>query len=345
MTLPINLSTGPVSVSPEVMKALSEPPISHRSAAFSGLYEKTTGMLCELFNVQQTYLLTGSGTLANECMLQEIKQIDGPGLVLSNGEFGSRLMQQCGRNNIPFFSYRIEWGQVFDLAEIESLMKLHSVQWTLFCHCETSTGVINDIENLSTLCRSNSSLCFVDCMSTVGTTSLDLSGLAMATASSGKGFASIPGLGIVFSNRPPLQKNVGPVYLDLAHYHAQDGIPFTISSNLVKALYVSICQKQNGSQYDLLQEYGNKIYTILNRYDLVPFSHSQSKVFTIVHNKNNNRPGRKRLRIKPLLLSYESDYLKTRGWQQLAMFGYYNSGQLKRVVSCLASPTFIEDFL
>ena len=337
MTLPINLSTGPVGVSAEVMKGLSEPPLSHRSAAFRELYNKTTDMLCREFQVQETFLLTGSGTMANECMLQEIKNIDGPGLILSNGEFGSRLLQQSLRNNISFIPYQLEWGKKFDLSEVEILVNKYSIRWILFCHCETSTGMINDFEKIAILSKIKHCLCFVDCMSTVGTVPLNLSAVTMATASSGKGLGSIPGLGIVFSNWKPTLKKEGSVYLDLANYAAYDGIPFTISSNLLKALYVSICQKLNDSQYSLLQEYGEKFYSILNGYNVVPFSHYQTKVFTIVPVVQNKLHFMKPPADHRLLLSHESDYLKKRGWYQLAIFGYYSKSQLKMAVKCLTS--------
>ena len=88
----INVSTGPVGITRQVQKALQEPPLSHRSIAFRNLYDQTTAFLSYSFHVRETYLLTGSGTLANEVMLQEIKCTEGKGLILSNGEFGNRLI-------------------------------------------------------------------------------------------------------------------------------------------------------------------------------------------------------------------------------------------------------------
>jgi aspartate aminotransferase-like enzyme len=330
MTLPINLSTGPVAVSAEVMKALSVPPISHRSAAFRQLYEKTTGMLCSNFQVKETFLLTGSGTMANECMLQEIKAIGGSGLILSNGEFGSRLMNQARRNNISHLPYQLAWGERFDIAEIAALISNHSIQWVLFCHCETSTGVINDLASLAALCRSNNCSCFVDCMSTVGTISLDLSGVTMATASSGKGLASIPGLGIIFSNTSPQIKVSSPVYLDLACYKDSGGIPFTLSSNLLHALCIAIQQKMTTQQFHLAGLLAEKIYSALAEKKLVPFASKDSRVFTMVPGNKYDIHFLNSLQEK-LVLSYESDYLKKRRWQQLAVFGCYSVKEVEDV--------------
>ena len=333
----VNLSTGPVGISAQVMKALSEPPISHRSVAFRQLYNKTCDVLSTAFEVKQTFLLTGSGTLANEVMLQEIKYIGGKGLILSNGEFGHRLIEQARRNHLDFITYELDWGKPFDIHTIEQLMLPEAINWILFPHCETSTGVINDLDKLAALAKTHNCLCFVDCMSTVGTMPLNLSEVAMATASSGKGLASVPGLAIIFSNIEPSLKKDGPVYLDLAHYSSNAGIPFTLSSNLVKALYTSICQKLRTSQYELVQHYGKQFFNILNLRDFVPYSNDNTKVFTIITSENRMAGFYQHMDQNKLLLSNESAYLKTRGWCQLATFGFYTERQLKYVVNSLAN--------
>ena len=106
----INVSTGPVGITTQVQKALQEPPLSHRSSAFRNLYDQTTEFLNNSFRVRDSYLLTGSGTLANEVMLQEIKTIGGKGLILSNGEFGNRLITQANRVGLEFLTYRDRLG-------------------------------------------------------------------------------------------------------------------------------------------------------------------------------------------------------------------------------------------
>lgn len=331
----VNLSTGPITVSPVVMQALTQTSISHRSAEFGRLHESTTGVLCTAFKVQNTFLLSGSGTLANETMLQQIKGINGNGLILSNGEFGNRLIEQARRNNMEFITYPIEWGKIFDLDEIKKMISNHSTKWLLFCHCETSTGVINELKEITAIAKKKNCLCFVDCMSTVGTMPLDLSNVAMATASSGKGLASIPGLAVIFSNIDLSVKNDIPVYLDLHHYSVKSGIPFTVSSNLLKALHVSICQKLQDEHFELLDKYGRQFFKILNNYELIPFSNKNTKVFTIVTHQKRQQAFFHSLKDKKILLSNESDYLKKRQWCQLATFGFYTEIQLNYVLKSL----------
>jgi aspartate aminotransferase-like enzyme len=330
-----NVSTGPVGITSQVQKALQEPPLSHRSAAFRNLYDQTTEFLNNSFHVRDSYLITGSGTLANEIMLQEIKNIGGKGLILSNGEFGNRLIAQAHRVGLDFLTYKEDWGTELNLSKVENILIDHSIKWMLYCQCETSTGMICDLKRLTTLASNNNCLSFVDCMSTVGTVSLDLSGVSMATASSGKGLASVPGLAIVFSNIEPGIKSTCPVYLDLFHFKKAAGIPFTIPSNLVKALNVSIRQKFHSEQFEMIANYRNSFFNILNESALVPFSNGQTSVFTIVPPESATHHFTSHLINKQLVVSHESDYLKDRSWCQLATFGYYTERQLKQISNAL----------
>ena len=336
----VNLTTGPVAITAEVRKVFSDNPISHRSKTFRQLYGRTTAQLCSAFGVKEAFLLSGSGTLANEAMIQEIKYQRGKGLILSNGEFGNRLIDQSRRNFSDFITYESPWGEVFNMEEVEKLLVLHSIKWILFCHCETSTGIINDLDNIIALSEKYGCLCFVDCMSTVGTRPLNLSKVAMATASSGKGLASVPGLAIVFSNIEFSSKENVPVYFDLSHYSRKNGIPFTISSNLVKALSVSIEQKLNDTQFGLVQDYGKLFFSVLNEYGWVPFNSVGAPVFTINVPCATKHIFMKKMQQRKLLLSYESDYLKARDWMQLATFGYYKEAQLNQVLTSLRKMNF-----
>jgi aspartate aminotransferase-like enzyme len=332
----VNLSTGPVGITPQVREAFMELPISHRSTEFRNLYDETTKSLCHSFGVREAYLLSGSGTLANDVMLQEIKCIQGKGLIISNGEFGDRLIMQANRNALNFLTYRLDWGTPFSFDIIEKLLIDNSLNWLLCCHGETSTGMVIDIKSLTDLASNNDCLCFVDCMSTVGTMSIDLSGIAMATASSGKGLASIPGLALVMSNIEPAIKTSCPVYLDLHHYKTAGGIPFTITSNLLKALNISISQKIASKQFQLITNWRKIFFNQLDELSVVPFSNEESAVFTIVPPESMSLKLINHLKKSQLEFGYESDYLKKRRWCQLATFGYYDELQLRQVSEALS---------
>lgn len=328
----INCSTGPLGVTADVKRAFMNDPYSHRSKKFKQLLKNTTGFLSAHFKVANTYILTGSGTLANEAMLWQIKMLQTKGLILSNGEFGERLISQAIRIGIEHEVCQLEWGATFDAAEICEHMQQEDLKWVVLCHCETSTGIVNPLERLAVLCFEKGFKVFADCTSTVGTRMIDLSKVAMATCSSGKGLGSFPGLAIVLSNIFPAASVSTPVYADLYEYQSKKGIPFTISSNMLEALQTSMKQKMMSSQYELVAAFSENIRRVLGEAGLLVFEDTNSSVFTfhLLHEEFVNdllRAG--------LIISYESGYLQKRRWGQLALFGYYTEEQLSRVMEIL----------
>lgn len=332
---PVNLTTGPVSISAEVRNSFCALPISHRSAEFRKLFDSTRELLRERFCSREIYLMSGSGTLANEAMLHQIKSTRQKGLVLSNGEFGGRLVSQARRISLNFDMYEVGWGKAFDEENIRSYLASGEIKWLLFCHCETSTGMVNNLRSIAALCAAYHCLCFVDCISSVGNVPIDLSGVSMATASSGKGLAAYAGLAILFSNIGPAAGNDIPSYLDIAQYAEKNHIPFTISSNLVSALYTSLIQKNKECPPALIDEYSGKYFGMLNEYSLVPFGNESSKVFTITLPQEKNHLFLRHMENSKIVLSYESEYLKTRSWSQLAVFGYFRESQLSHAATVL----------
>lgn len=331
----INLSTGPVNISREVRKALSAPAISHRSGEFRRLFDNTSELLCRTFSVHQAFIMSGSGTLANEAMLYQVKMLGSKGLILSNGEFGSRLLRQAERISLDFVKYELGWGQPFNLPEITAMFQAGDIKWLLFCHCETSTGVLNDLDALAALCSSCNCLCFVDCISAAGAMPLNLSKVSMATASSGKGLAACSGLALILSNISPQTDNSMPLYYDIAYYSDKCQVPFTISSNLIDALYVSMQQKMTAHQADLVHQYCHQFFAILNAYDLAPYGNPGSRVFTIILPEDRLNAFIHQMAGKQVALSHESEYLKKRTWAQLAVFGYYQEEQLNYAANAL----------
>jgi len=58
-------------------------------------------------------LLLGSGTLANEVIAGQLALTAEPGVVLSNGEFGQRLIDHAQRWRLPVRTLELEWGATF----------------------------------------------------------------------------------------------------------------------------------------------------------------------------------------------------------------------------------------
>ena len=331
----INFSTGPVTVLPSVSRVFAEPPISHRSPEFKAMFNSLTATISERLSVKETFIVTGSGTVANEIMVGQIALRGDRGLILSNGEFGERLVGQARRHRLEFDVLRAGWGDRFSTDEIETLLQTGEFKWILFCHCESSTGVINPLKKIEDLCKQYSCGLYVDCMSTFANMPLDLSGVNMATASSGKAIGSFAGLALVFSNQEIPEGHTLPVCLDLHHVKRTGGVPFTISSNLLVALHEAVKHNLAPGRWRQLAGYSQQIYELLNSMELVPFATPDSRVFTIAPTDTDVSVMAMQLDRLGLHLSYQSEYLLKRNWLQLAIFGTYTQAEIDHALKCL----------
>src|SRR2546423_11144952 len=85
------LTPGPTPVPPEVLAALSQPVVHHRSPDFRPVYERTLARLGEIFRTRSDVLLFGSA--GSGAMEAAVANLCSPGervLVVSAGQFGER---------------------------------------------------------------------------------------------------------------------------------------------------------------------------------------------------------------------------------------------------------------
>ena len=332
----VNFLPGPVAVRREVRRAFEQAPESHRAAAFRSDFNATKKLLCDLVRAPQVELLLGSGTLANDAVAGQLSLLGGRGLVLSNGEFGQRLTDHARRFRLDFDTLEFDWGQRFDLAAVRAgLEQRPAPQWLWGVHCETSTSVLNDLPALKELCAARGVKLCVDAMSSIGTLPVDLTGVYLATCASGKGLRSYAGISMVFHHHeiPPAPDRL-PRYLDLGYYAAQQGIPFTFSSNLLHALHAAIRRGDWARRFAETADWAEWLRTRLVEleFNLVGATATTSPaVLTLAlpPEMNSVKIGAA-MQEAGYLLSYNSDYLRGRNWLQVCLMG---EGSREKVIA------------
>jgi aspartate aminotransferase-like enzyme len=240
---PINFLPGPVAIHDAVRRALARPPVSHRGAGFMVEVAALRSDLCRMTQAPHVEILLGSGTLANEAVAAQLSLLPGRGVVLVNGEFGARLAGQARRWRLGFSELAAGWGEPLPLAELRRTLEADpEIRWVWAVHCETSTGVLNDLAGLKAITAERGGTLCLDGISSIGNVPVDLSGVHLATGVSGKGLASFPGLALVFHAHAIEPVPHLPHYLDLGSYAHSDSVPFTTSTNLVSALSASLAR-------------------------------------------------------------------------------------------------------
>ena len=167
-------------------------------------------------------MLQGSGTYAVEAVLQTCSPRQGARvLVVANGAYGKRMTQICQVAGIECEVMR--FAEIFPVDLVKVSEKLKSgVKFSAVCvvHCETSSGVMNDVESLGRLVRETqpSAFYFVDAMSSFGAVPLDLNNVDFVVSSANKCLQGVPGFSYAISRRSALescQGNCRSLSLDL----------------------------------------------------------------------------------------------------------------------------------
>ncbi|WP_071458662.1 aminotransferase class V-fold PLP-dependent enzyme [Bacillus massilinigeriensis] len=247
----VSFYPGPV----EQKDTLKHTGLSHRSDFFRRLFDRVKSKLLVLSQANNVSVLVGSGTLANDVMLGQLKTGGEKGLILSNGEFGGRLIAQAERWELNYETIEQKWGVPFDESAIRERLDTGTFGWLLFVHGETSTGTCNNFTRLSEIAGAYGVKLCADCISTFGAMPFSMKDLYLATTASGKAIGAVSGLAFVFSRESAKPSRI-PVYLDLYSYQTKS-IPFTIPAVLLDNVA------------EALSRYPERYSELQKRYDLL----------------------------------------------------------------------------
>lgn len=341
---PINFLPGPVAMTPAVSAAFARPPESHRGRAFQDDFLALRARLARFAGAERVQIVLGSGSLGTDCVGAQLSLLGGRGMILSNGEFGERLAAHADRFALDFAHLRAEWGHVFTRESLVAQLNGESgVRWLWVVHHETSSGVLNDLAMLRELCAARGIRLCMDCISSIGSVPVNLAGVWLATGVSGKGLGSYPGLALVFHG-DLLQADAGrvPRYLDLANWDSAGGIPFTHSSNLVRALDAALVEAEveGSARFTRIADLAAELRAGFRRLGfaiVAPDAHACPAIITVAMSE----PGAAarlgdRLERAGFILSYRSRYLMDRNWIQACLMGAVTEADVAALLDELA---------
>ena len=244
----ILLCPGPVNTSAHVKAALGGPDICHREPEFSQLLQTVRAKLVHGLGLDHRYtcvIIGGSGTAALEAAL--LSCLDGSKklLVINNGVYGSRLAQIARIHEIPCVEIRSPVTERPDLSRVSAALRRDGQIGTVaMVHHETSTGMLNPVEEVAGLAKKYRRRLLVDAISALGAEPLDLTKhhIGICVGSAGKCLHGAPGLSFVLLSDEETARvaKLKPrsLYLDLAlQLKSQEAgdPPFTPAVPLVAA--------------------------------------------------------------------------------------------------------------
>jgi serine---pyruvate transaminase len=204
------MTAGPTPLPPAVSQVMAEPMLYHRAPAFIEVYARVLERLKLVFqttNEVQLFASSGSGGL--ESAVANLVRPGDAALVASCGKFGERWAELCDAYGAETIHWETEWGRKVDPAELDRrLAEAGGVELVFTTQSETSTGVVNDIRELTEVAHRHGALIAVDAVSAMGAIPLpqDEWGVDVVVAGSQKALMAPPGLGFASANEAALAR-------------------------------------------------------------------------------------------------------------------------------------------
>ena len=168
--------------------------------------------------------IQGSGTFAVEAAIGTLVPPHGKALVLVNGVYGRRIARICeiaGRNFTVFETAETVAPTGSQVAAI--LASDPAITHVAAVHCETTSGILNPIEEIAEAVARAQRRLLIDAMSTFGILPLGSDRMAYDAliASSNKGLEGVPGMGFAIARTEALEEAEGNAHALVLDLHDQ----------------------------------------------------------------------------------------------------------------------------
>lgn len=217
------LTPGPLTTSVETKEAMLHD-WGSRDQAFVDTNARVRTKLLEIANASDTHVcvpLQGSGTFVVEATLGTLIPKDGKALILVNGAYGHRMAKILTYAGRAFEVVETPEDTVPDTAQLTAkLAQDASITHVLVVHCETTSGILNPIQDIADIVKDAERSLIIDAMSAFGAIMLDAQEIHFdaVMASSNKCLEGVPGMGFSLIRQSVLETcegNAHALALDL----------------------------------------------------------------------------------------------------------------------------------
>lgn len=164
------MGPGPSNVDARVLQAMAMPTIGHLDPDFIKIMDGIKSMLKDLMQTKNdlTLPVSGTGSAGMEAALCNLIEPGDRCVVGVNGVFGGRMADVCGRYGGEVVTVPAPWGQPIDPADIRKALADKGAKLVAVVHAETSTGVLQPIEEISKIAHDAGALLVVDTVTSLG---------------------------------------------------------------------------------------------------------------------------------------------------------------------------------
>ena len=157
-------------------------------------------------------LIQGSGTFGVESVLGSALAPTDKLLIIANGAYGSRMVQIAQVLNIPHLVYDLPEVNAPDIDEVGQLLEENpDITHLAVVHCETTTGILNPVKEITTLAKKYNKITIVDAMSSFGGIPIDAKEwqIDFLISSANKCIQGVPGFSFIIARKERLEECKG----------------------------------------------------------------------------------------------------------------------------------------
>jgi 2-aminoethylphosphonate aminotransferase len=209
----ILLNPGPATTTDSVKYAQVAPDICPRENEFGKIMESVALDLVKIAGGSKKeyacVLFGGSGTAAMDAVINSVISPAGKILVINNGAYGKRMAEIAKTYKIDYTELKFDWDKLPELQKIEMLLKKdRKINCVAVVHHETTTGLLNPIEEIGVLAKKHKKIFIVDAISSFAGVPFDIkkakADFVMAT--SNKCIQGMAGIAFVICKKSELEK-------------------------------------------------------------------------------------------------------------------------------------------
>ncbi|MCM3745165.1 2-aminoethylphosphonate--pyruvate transaminase [Sporosarcina luteola] len=273
----ILLNPGPATTTDTVKFAQIVPDICPREKDFGEIMRFVSSELTSFVADTEQYttvLFGGSGTAAVESILSSVMN-DGVIVIINNGAYGKRMCEIADAYGLDWVEYGSPMDQPIQLDHLQAfIQKLpRPASYLAVVHNETTTGLVNDIESIGSLCKANNMTMMVDAMSSFAAIPIDMSkmNISYVAASSNKNLQGMAGISFVIAKKEELEKErtTKPTnyYLNLSaqykHFKETGQMRFTPPVQTMYALQQAIIELKEEGVKERYERYSQSWDTLI----------------------------------------------------------------------------------
>ncbi len=206
------LNPGPATTTDSVKMAQVVPDICPREKEFGDLMEYVSTELTKIVASPKKYttvLFGGSGTAVVESVISSVVPYDKKVLIVNNGSYGKRMCQIAEAYGISYTEFQSSPIKPINLKKLKKIIEKESnISHLAVIHNETTTGLLNNLDDLGSIAKEYNLEFIVDAMSSYAAIPIDMKkqNIDYLLASSNKNIQGMAGVGFVIANINAMQK-------------------------------------------------------------------------------------------------------------------------------------------